>query len=344
MKIDIIICTYNRHNKVFNLVNELLKVQIENLGKIIVVDSSDSVNDKFKKLIKVKYIHSSHKNQPYQRYLGFMSSNADLILYLDDDMEMLSMNIFQDLNKIFIDNSVVGLAINFKDKNEKNSLSKVPTSINNKTNSKVGDFFRYISFNSIPKVGQIGLFGLRGKQPTHLEQTSVISGGAFAARRTKFFANFNFQMFDLFEKKMGMGEDTVIGYGLSKMGKVLFYESICFLHNDETGSNYSLDIISYSKRVIYSRLYIALEKARLDRKNQNIFYFKYLWYVFFRILGALISLIIRPEKSKLEVLKGTGHGFFESFKLNYSFSRKRNSYWVTESEKDLMFNKSTNVN
>ena len=123
MKFDIIICTYNRHNKVFNLVNELLKVQIENLSKIIVVDSSDSINDKFKTLIKVKYIHSSHKNQPYQRYLGFMNANADLILYLDDDMELISMDVFKDLDNIFKVDSVVGLAINFKDKNEINSLS-----------------------------------------------------------------------------------------------------------------------------------------------------------------------------------------------------------------------------
>jgi glycosyltransferase involved in cell wall biosynthesis len=343
MKIDIIICTYNRHNKVINLVNDLLKVQIENLSKIIVVDSSDIINHSLGNLVNVEYVHSSHKNQPYQRYLGFMQASADLILYLDDDMEMLFMNIFQDLNKIFIDNSVVGLAINFKDKNEKNSLSKVPTSINNKTNSRVGDFFRFISFNSIPKVGQIGLFGLRGKQPTHLEETSIISGGAFAARRAKFFANFNFQLFDLFEKRMGMGEDTLIGYGLSKMGKVLFYESICFLHNDETGSNYSLDIISYSKRVVYSRLYIALEKARMDNKVQSIIYLKYLWYVFFRVLGALISLIIRPEKSRLEVLKGTGLGFFKSLRLNYSFSLKRNAYWLTELEKDMQLNTFNNA-
>ena len=143
---------------------------------------------------------------------------------------------------------------------------------------------------------------------------------------------------------MGMGEDTLIGYGLSKTGKILFYEPVCFLHNDESGSNYSLDLVSYSKRVIYSRLYIALEKSRLDKKTKNIIFFKYLWYVLFRFLGALIGLIIRPEKSKFEVLNGTCLGLFESLKLNYSFSQRRNLYWLTELERDIQINKSGNVN
>jgi glycosyltransferase involved in cell wall biosynthesis len=343
MKIDIIICTYNRPQKIFYLANYLVNDNIANLSRIIIVDSSDLVNNNLSTLDKVKYLHSSHKNQPYQRYLGFMQSKADVVVYLDDDMELISKRVFKDLENIFYDSSVVGLAINFKDKNINNSLSKVPVSINRKTNILISKFFRSISLNSIPEKGQISLFGLRGEQPNHLMETAIISGGAFAARRSMLFSNFNFQLFELFERKIGMGEDTLIGYGLSKTGKILFYEPVCFLHNDEAGSNYSLDLIAYSKRVIYSRLYIALEKARFDKKMSFFIYLKYMWYVFFRVLGSFFSLILRPGKSEFKVFRGIVLGFFESFKLNYSFSQKRNSYWLSELESNVQIYKSRNV-
>lgn len=338
MTIDIIICTYNRPNKIIILINELLNGQIEKLNKIIVVDSSDLINEKLIHLDNVLYIHSSHKNQPYQRYLGFMRSKSKVILYLDDDMELINKNVFKDITEIFFDKNVIGLAVNFKDKNDDNSLSKVPISLNKNTPNLIGNFLRYISFNSIPKQGQIGLFGLRGMQPSHLNETTIISGGAFAARREMLFKNFNFQLFDLFEKKMGMGEDTLIGYSLSKKGKILVYEPIAFLHNDETGSNYSFNLISYSKRVILSRLYIGLEKTRLDNKWSLMVYFKFYVYAFFRLLGIFINFCINGNKSNLQILKGTANGILKCFVFNYNKMMDRNGYWDVEVNKDILNN------
>ena len=338
MKIDIIICTYNRFDTITNLVSSLLDANIENLNNIIVVDSSDVSNDKILKFEKVIYVRSSHKNQPYQRYLGFNHSKSDINIFLDDDMELISTLVFKDILQIFSDLNIVGIAINFKDKNENNLISKIPHSLNNKSQNIISRFIRFISFNPIPDVGEINLFGLRGPHPIHLNETFIVSGGAFAARKDFLFKNFNFQLFDLFQKKLGMGEDTLIGYGLSRMGRLLFYETLCFLHNDESGSNYSFDLLSYSKRVIYSRLFMALEKARLDGKLSSIIYLKYYVYVLFRVLGVVVSNIFSYRKEKTLILKGLILGFVESFNINYSFSSNRSLFWNNELMKDCQYN------
>ena len=43
--------------------------------------------------------------------------------------------------------------------------------------------------------------------------------------------NFNFQLFDLFEEKMGMGEDFIIGYSLSNSGDLIYHDEIFFFHH-----------------------------------------------------------------------------------------------------------------
>ena len=72
--ISIIICTYNRPNIVVKLIS-LLRKQTIDPNEIIVVDSSDTLNKSLADDNDIKYIQSSHKNQPYQRYLGFLCSS-----------------------------------------------------------------------------------------------------------------------------------------------------------------------------------------------------------------------------------------------------------------------------
>ena len=68
--IDIIICTYNRPQKILELVHSLLPNK-SYFNRIIVVDSSDSKNKELAELNELVYIKSNHKNQPYQRLLGY---------------------------------------------------------------------------------------------------------------------------------------------------------------------------------------------------------------------------------------------------------------------------------
>jgi glycosyltransferase involved in cell wall biosynthesis len=323
--IDIIICTYNRPNESKYLINQLFDLNTLP-NRIIVVDSSDVENLYLKNLLSITYIKTSHKNQPYQRYLGFQHSNAEFILYLDDDMEVINKDIISDLNSLLIDCKISGIAINFTDKFKNNSLSKIPNSFTNKLPSFFSSVIRYLTFNSKPGVGLLGLFGERGLQPKEIKKTEIISGGAFLARREFLFKNFNYQLFELFQYKLGMGEDTILGYGLSKLGTVLYFPKLSFYHNDHGNSNYSSNLKLFSNKVLYSRLYIALEKTRLDNNNLLITKFKYIIYGFSRLLGLIINFILKPSFEKNEILRGSFKGYLNSFSFKFKFKTSINLF------------------
>lgn len=325
LKIDIIICTYNRPNEVNYLVQQLLKLDpLPN--KIIVVDSTEEDNLLFKNNVEVTYIKSLQKNQPFQRYLGFQNSVADFILYLDDDMEVINKEVIGDLKLLLVDKNVSGIAINFKDKFENNSLSKIPNSFTKKLPLSISNLFRYITFNKKPEVGKLGLFGERGLQPNKINKTELISGGAFVAKRESLFKNFNFQMFELFDKKIGMGEDSIIGYGLCKLGTVIYFPKLSFYHNDQGTSNYSINLKAFGKRVIFSRLFIALEKTRLDNKSLLLTRLQYIIYGFYRLLGLTLNYIIKPTYDKKNMLSGTFAGYLYSFKFKFKFENSINKF------------------
>ena len=92
MSLDVVICTYNRPQKVVELITQLQDCIIAP-SQIIVVDSSDKTNTDLRNKSGIKYIQSNHKNQPYQRFLGVNQSTSEYILFLDDDMEILDEHV-----------------------------------------------------------------------------------------------------------------------------------------------------------------------------------------------------------------------------------------------------------
>ena len=287
-------------------------------NSLIIVDSSNDYNPTLANYKQVLYVRSVFKNQPYQRWLGFSKSTADILLFLDDDMEIYNEEFFNIIKPHFLNNSIAGLAINFKDKHTDTALAAIPVSILIKSNGIFKKILKYLSgYPNLPE-GKLGLCGIRGKQPANGGQTEWLSGGAFAARRTCLFKNFNYQLFDLFQQKVGMGEDAIIGYGLSKQGILLYEPELLFLHNDQKDSAYSVDHFAYAKRVIYSRLYLSMEKKRLE--NGKYFFAKvhYQWYVLWRLSGLLFNYIIKKDTVRYNLLKGSYAGWklAISFKFN----------------------------
>lgn len=331
--IDIIITTYNRPAKVIELVNCLLALP-EKPERVIVVDSSDIDNEPLKTLRIVKYLKSSHKNQPYQRYLGFVNSESDYLVFLDDDMEVVDEDFIPKLLSIFKDIEVSGVAIKFDNKHEDSLLAQMPSTQISIANNSINKAKRWLSGWPVLPTGKFGLCGNRGKQPSGGGKTEWLSGGAFAAKRTALFQNFNFQLFDIFETKMGMGEDAIIGYGLSKHGTLLYHDELFFLHNDQKDSTYTVDQFAYAQRVMFSRLYLSLEKQRLDNKILNTTYFHYHYYAFWRIFGYFLNYLMSPNLSRKAMFLGSVSGWFKSFSLKYSYSEHTNQYWKNESNKD----------
>jgi glycosyltransferase involved in cell wall biosynthesis len=321
LKIDIIICTYNRPQKVLELVHQL-NTYSSYLNSIIVVDSSDIVHEELSIQNNLHYLRTVHKNQPFQRYMGYKNSQSDILIFLDDDMEVANPDFLQIIGNVFQDGKVNGMAIKFADKHKNNSLDAIPVSNLLVRAKSIKFFFGWFTGYPVMAEGKLGLCGIKGKQPANGGNTEWLSGGAFAVRRDIMFKDFNFQLFDIFEKKIGMGEDAIIGYGISRHGILLYHPDLLFYHNDQNDSTYSVDHFSYARRVTFSRLYLSLEKSRLNGDSIIRAYLHYHWYVLWRIVGLSLNLILKGNPVNKRLLKGT----FEGWKLACTFRFKLLQY------------------
>lgn len=333
MTLEVIICTYNRPDRVSNLVKQLQ--QCSPLPhRILVVDSSEEENGKLKEEKLVTYIHSNHKNQPYQRFVGWHFSEADLLVYLDDDMEMVNMNVVAVITQHFTNHRKdVAMALRFEDKNPATSLSSVPQSRLLKKGSKLKNLWNILSGQPEYAPGQMGWCGLRGKQPPEGGYTQWLSGGAFAAKRRVMYQNFNFQLFDLFEKKWGMGEDAMLGYTLFKQGNVYYNPELLFVHNDDNKSHYATDMVTYAHRVMYSRWYLSREKARLDSSSLILARLHFMWYGVCRLIGYLTNALVHPGRKRFQILRGSALGYFRTWNMKNINLEKSKQYWQTELKK-----------
>jgi hypothetical protein len=168
--------------------------------------------------------------------------------------------------------------------------------------------------------GVFGLCGVRGPQPSEGGKTTFVSGGAFAARRSVLYENFNFLLFDLYDQKLGKGEDAITGYTLSKQGKVVYNSKLLFYHNDQKDSAYSIDHFSFARRVAFSRKYLSLEKARLDGSSMAFAKLHYHWYMIWRVSGLLVNCAISRTKARKSILTGTLRGWKMASGMNYVYN------------------------
>lgn len=332
--IDLIITTYNRPKKLGSLLNQLLSIEGRE-GDIIIVDSSDIPVHEIIGGERIKYIHSNHKNQPYQRYLGFRSSSAEILIFLDDDMEVLDFNFISKINSLFKDSTLAGVAIRFDNKYAQTSLSNLPRSKLVVANKYIAILKGWITGYPVLTAGKFDLCGNRGKQPMGGGQTQWLSGGAFAARRLKIFQNFNFQLFDIYEMKLGKAEDGIIGYGLSKVGQLNYHDELFLMHDDQNDSTYTEDIIAFSKRVAFSRLFLSLERTRLNHGSIFFARIHYHYYMCWRLAGLLINYIISPSVTRYRILKGALSGWVLTLGFKFLRHNERFQYWDSEVTREL---------
>lgn len=332
MTIDVVICTYNRPQQCAFLISQLLSLDTKP-NCIWVIDASESVEDSFKNRAGITWVPSNHKNQPYQRFVGWSLSMADILLYLDDDMEVADAGCIETIRQHFeTQPQVLALALHFKNKQEGGSLSDIPQSQFNQQ-SKIKKLWNWVSgYPSLPP-GAFGYCGHRGKQPVEGGVTQWISGGAFAVKRNSMYQNFNFQLFDLFEEKLGMGEDGSLGYSLSKQGDVYYEPKQLFWHHEQHESHYATNQQAYAKRVLFSRLFLSLEKARLDGSSIQFATWHYYWYAFCRILGYYVNYYKSPTEKRKQILKGSKEGFRLARSFQFINNDRRRAYWQQELEK-----------
>lgn len=334
---DVIITTNNRAESVKTLVKQLLNHSFvpEN---IIIVDSSLEEDLSLQEYEKIRYIRSSHANQPYQRYVGYMASKSALLVYLDDDMEILEKDTFIKILRQFNEKPIIGLAINFVNNNEflqkKVPKSKFVSSSGYKKN--VLKILKTLSGQTELKNGMYGYNGIKGSQPKEGGMTEWFGGGSFAVKREFLYKGFNFKLFELYDKGLGKGEDGIIGYTLSKVGPLEFEPEILFIHNDKKDSTYTRNLFSFSKRVIYSRLYLSGEYCRLNGKPQWKAIVYYHWYVLWRVVGMIVNQLLSYQKSRKEMLRGYLSGWKLAWMAQGELTKyKDEKYWYEEAKRDI---------
>jgi len=322
MKLNVIITTYNRPQKVKELITMLLS-QLSFESKIIVVDSSNDYNNEIANIQNVLYIKSSHKNQPYQRYLGYKLSKAEWLLFLDDDMEPLQ-NMFDVLKRYISKMRSIGFfAINNIDKDNNTFVLSQDKSIFSKYQFKlIRSFFGY----PILKEGEYSFNGNKGIQPKSGGYTNF-GARAFLVKKDFIFSNFNMQLFDIFEKRFGMGEDTAITYTVSKETDMYFIPEILFIHNDQSNSVYSSNLINYYRNVVFSRFFLTMDYARLNKKNYTLTKFYFFWYVLWRFISVIFNLLIKQNKVYFFKLTGYFYGILLLNKYKFDKNLTINNYW-----------------
>lgn len=330
MTIDVIICTFNRPQKASNLVAEIMLL-CNHFNQLIVVDSSDSDIEELKNKKKIAYIKSSHKNQPYQRYVGMLASDSDLLLYLDDDMELVDLDFFEKIQSIFTDSKIVAQSLYWENKpGALNSQIELNQYISKK---KGNGFIKCLTFSPNPVIGGLGHCGIRGKYPDTNGRIEFLSGGSFVVRRKVIFKDFNFQLFNLFEDKLGMGEDSIIGFSLSKHGHIYFERSLFFYHNDEGTSSYINNMRNFQKRVTFSRKFLTLERSRLNGESllKGNLYFHF--YTMFRLV-ALVAKMKNGYRNKDRIL-GLMEGWILARKFKFHFDDKDRVIWNQRALNDI---------
>ena len=146
-------------------------------------------------------------------------------------------------------------------------------------------------------------------------------------------------MFDLYDEKSGKGEDAITGYGIYKQGILLYIPEVLFRHNDQQNSSYSSNIENFGFRVLYSRLYLSLEKARLDKSSLFKAKISFHWFAIWRIFGLSLNTIIRKNAKRKKLLKGTIKGWKKSFKFRFDSKLNRNEFWRKKMLEETLENK-----
>jgi len=333
MNIDVIVTTYNRAESVGNLVKQILECS-PCPNQVIVVDSSENVNTLLKSIPKVTYIISSHKNQPYQRLLGSCVSEADVVVFLDDDLEIINYSIFEAIVAPFNSVGIVGSSVAFVyARGNSNKIQLDPT--DGYTNSLAARLFRRFTGVPSPDAGVIHSLGVVGKKPDENGEIGAFNGANMAFRKALIQNIIPYDLLSMVELKLNTGEDKVISMLASQYG-ILWYSPQLFLLHPFNESTYFQDDRTFSKKVTYSRLYLSRIYAQVFKKPMWKEYLLYYWFTLWRLIIAIASWIIQPSKSRKGKLLGVWDGLWLSITLPQRAERLTPDInWQVEIEKDL---------
>lgn len=336
MDFSVAITTYNRPSSVHKLITQILQCSIVP-ATILVIDSSEEPNEVVPKLEKVAYLRSSHKNQPYQRYLAYLCCSTEIIIFLDDDLEITDFTVFAVMLSRMQHPGVRGVSVGFQ---HHQSISSI---MDSQVNGKSW-LFRIINFLSgVPalKPGKIYMAGLAGPRPSEEGVVDYFNGAIMGFYKTDLMHLFNPVLFSLFEQRLGMGEDKVISMEVGLRSKLWFVPQHFFIH-PPLASNYFQDIQSFQRKVMYSRLYVSLRYGRLKHYPRIFIYVHYYYFAAWRLFISGIQALIKPGEQRTAIAKGILQGIMLTFTLPFDAQKIAPEIdWQRDANNDIRNTEST---
>jgi glycosyltransferase involved in cell wall biosynthesis len=326
------ICTYKRPSLLQKLIEDLLS-QTDRFNRIIIVDGDPSSEQVISVLrdyenLSFVYVPSNHANISFQRYLGWKVAkrlNAEILLYLDDDMRIYQKEALEILLRPLNveDETIIGstapiiFPTNIVDESKRRGLI-------NRFLSKLKSF----SWNNKNTPGSLTATGVRilpaDFSPEGYGRVKWAYGGVMAFKMNKLGEDsFLEDSFALHHIGCGLGEDTLISHIASKKGDILLIRSAEFLHpNADESKAHSREAYKFGYATAYSRRIINDHQHSDSTFKKRLFLFgSYLSNNILNIL--LILLTMDAVKIKYE----TGY-FFGSFRG--LFKRPTASYLTPE--------------
>lgn len=306
MTFDVIIATRNRHERLQRLLHQIVRCT-RAPQKIIVVDSSDSPADYTVPGREIVYTHTVHRNQPYQRYLGSQHADADIVIFLDDDVEIVDVNCFQKFLLPYTDRGVVGVTVGIDYKNIV-SVSLKQRKFSGASVLK-GLSTALDTFTGVPplRTGEIFLAGLAGGIPVGYDgQVTYFQGANMSFRRSVLTNLFDDTVFDLYQAGVGKGEDKMLSMRANRFGRLYSVGDLCLKH-PPIDSHYLLNNLQFHRRASFSRLYLSRVYCDVFDFSWVIGILHYYWFSMWRILFSLIKVVTGRSRD-ISTLRGQWSG------------------------------------
>ena len=307
------ICTYKRVDLLEKLILDVL-VQTLQPGILIIVDGDPSSGQVLQKLQMLRFpskmavhiIPSNHSNLAYQRYLGWKVASRlsyKYLVYLDDDLRPSELDTLRNLVKpLEAGERVTAVTAN---------IMYSPIQMDSKDNGLIkllGDSWRYRP-GSVTATGNRIPVVFDGNDYVAVD---CLSGGAMALLTAALSDRvFSRDLFSIYEKKIGKGEDTILSLRLKESRSFLFAFNSVFWHLDSQPIAYPTDgfkkgyAIAYSRRMINDNYRGFSHPLMSDRLA---LYKSYLG----NILVNVLNILRVPDKFHfhfaLGYLRGAVHG------------------------------------
>jgi hypothetical protein len=96
-----------------------------------------------------------------------------------------------------------------------------------------------------------------------------------------------------------------------------------------------MNINDFAKRVLFSRLYLSLEKTRMDGKSLIFAKVHFHWYSLWRLMGLFINRMIKSTTNRKTTLAGSLSGWKMTLGFKFCKSLERNEFWIAELKNNL---------